>query len=658
MKANNEKGNLHNLFLFPEGETEAPGAASGKATKAKIPSSAKRAPKVKADAVNDKGTPAPSLNGESNPKTQAAETTPKAKADKKKQVDIRPPCFAVHDDFCLVNGRETCPGVWRYDVKETKEGTVLVREWVATPIHVRAITRNEQGENYGFLLEFLDDDKKWKTWSMPRRMLSGSGEDVRKALLDRGARIAPGKGGLLNRYFMKQFPKRRVTSTSRVGWTDDGETFVFPRECISSLRGKEAIFQAEMLAEADYPKKGTLEGWRRNIGQLCEGNPVLTMAVSAALAGPLLLKTDKSEGAGIHFLGDSSKGKSTALQVAASVWGNHEFMQSWNSTANGLEGIAAARNDTCLIIDEISEGNPYELGKIAYMIANGRGKSRANRIGEAKGIRRWRIVALSTGEKTLSSMLESVKIDANSGQNVRLLNIPSTGFSYGAFDCLHGFASGRELADALKQARHHDYSLVGYAFIENLLKRRSPNLPSRLKDITDELKPLVNTTIEGRAADTMALFILAGELGIEYGLLPWKPGAAMEAGKILFELWRDNQTGDGTEDKQILKNVKDFIDRHGDSRFQFRGTQPDKDFVTIRDRAGWFEMNDDNERVYLFHSSGLKEAGGGFELKRVAQALDRAGWVTKKGKGRLNLSYDFRDFKGRLYAIKPESNLD
>ncbi len=50
-----------------------------------------------------------------------------------------------------------------------------------------------------------------------------------------------------------------------------------------------------------------------------------------------------------------STGKSTVLRVASSVWGGFDYLQSWRATSNGLEGIAAAHNDSLLCLDEIGE---------------------------------------------------------------------------------------------------------------------------------------------------------------------------------------------------------------------------------------------------------------------------------------------------------------
>ena len=47
-----------------------------------------------------------------------------------------------------------------------------------------------------------------------------------------------------------------------------------------------------------------------------------------------------------------------------------------------MEGAAALFNDGLLVLDEISECNPHDVGAIIYALGNGRGKQRAGRTGQ------------------------------------------------------------------------------------------------------------------------------------------------------------------------------------------------------------------------------------------------------------------------------------
>lgn len=73
----------------------------------------------------------------------------------------------------------------------------------------------------------------------------------------------------------------------------------------------------------------------------------LGFALSCSFAGPLL-KLAGLEGGCFAFEGGSSSGKTTALKVAASVWGGEAHVRAWRTTDNGLEGLAALHNDNVL----------------------------------------------------------------------------------------------------------------------------------------------------------------------------------------------------------------------------------------------------------------------------------------------------------------------
>lgn len=98
-----------------------------------------------------------------------------------------------------------------------------------------------------------------------------------------------------------------------------------------------------------------------------------------------LLDLATEDGGGFHLLGGSSNGKTSTLKVAASVWGRPDrYTRTWRATSNALEGLASMHNDGALILDEITQIDPKEVGNAAYMLANGEGKNRSGRTGIAK----------------------------------------------------------------------------------------------------------------------------------------------------------------------------------------------------------------------------------------------------------------------------------
>ena len=91
-------------------------------------------------------------------------------------------------------------------------------------------------------------------------------------------------------------------------------------------------------------------------------------------------------------------------------------------------GTAATHCDNLLCLDEIGQASSRVVSEVAYMLANGQGKARANKDGNAKAIREWRLSFMSTGELTLADKIaEDGRGQVMAGQAVRVLDIPADG---------------------------------------------------------------------------------------------------------------------------------------------------------------------------------------------------------------------------------------
>jgi putative DNA primase/helicase len=241
-----------------------------------------------------------------------------------------------------------------------------------------------------------------------------------------------------------------VRIVERTGW--QGAAFVFPDETIGDTNGEPVLLQTVSSNRHAYRQSGTLEDWQREISRLCVGNSRLTFSVSSAFAS-MLLRIIGEENGGFHFRGHSSLGKTTLLSVASSVFGCGDlrggYVQTWRNTGNGLEAIAALYNDTLLCLDEIKQVDPREVGEIAYRVANGSGKGRADRAGLAREKQTWCLLFLSSGELSLGDHLTTIGKSPYGGEEV---DIPADTDAHGAFEALHGYPDGAAFSQALNQA--------------------------------------------------------------------------------------------------------------------------------------------------------------------------------------------------------------
>tara|TARA_R110002074_G_scaffold43516_2_gene113374 strand:- start:5751 stop:7670 length:1920 start_codon:yes stop_codon:yes gene_type:complete len=571
--------------------------------------------------------------------------------------EITRPCSLNHLDWFTLNGGRRRPGLYWHGTTTPKGDSEPepIDIWISSPLEAVAETRDEIGSGHGLILRFWDSEGRVKEWAAPMHMLKGSGEELRGELLDNGARINPKAHRLLSEWLMEQYPPARVVAATRTGWNPDNTAFVLPGRTIGDNSYR---FQSEHAAHDAYMQRGNVADWRDTVGRFCEGNTLLIIAVSCALSAPLLkLAAQKSKGAiGLHLVGDSSKGKTTALQVAASVWGSPGYVMSWRGTGNGLEATAAARNDTLLPLDEISESNPKEIGTVVYALGNGQGKQRARRTGGARESQSWRVALISSGERTLSAHMGEANQRAKAGQQARLLDIPATDRRYGLFDRLHNQESPRAFADYLKQATGQNYGHTGPAFVAALLED-DRDLKRQYAELIQADQFTGKDGLESRAASTFALIAMAGELATDYGLTGWSAGTAFTAAIEIFNAWRKHRGPGKDENSQILAGVREFIAKHGNARFESKDATETSQVT--RDRAGYYMDAPDGEgRVYLFYSHGLREAAPGFDINRILAALDQAGWIVDRESGKKSKKVRIGNDSPRLYWIRPDEGAD
>ncbi|MCF9019980.1 DUF927 domain-containing protein [Pseudomonas syringae] len=448
---------------------------------------------------------------------------------------------------------------------------------VCSPLEILARTRDDKGHNWGLLVEFDDPDGAKKRWNIPARTMTGDfGKDVLGPLVDMGLRLAGSRSGRNARNDLQSYlggfdSAQRARLVTRLGWHDNA--FLLPEQQVGihseHLHFYEAGSQLPPISEA-----GTLEQWQEQIGALCVGNHRLAFVVGVAFAGPLLHMLGHESG-GFHLYGDSSGGKTTHLQVAASIYGGPRLVRSWRSTDNALESIAAAHSDGLLVLDEIGMCDPRIIGETVYMLGNGTGKARANDRGQAgRQVQEWRLLFLSTGEKTLAQHMAEANKELKAGMEVRMLAVPADASKgLGMFDALNGFDDAAALSDALKARVAKYYGTPLTAFLTALCepdKRHawSAILRRTLEGFIAKSLPASASGQAYRAAARFGLAAAAGELATAMGITGWPDGTATTAARVCLNAWMNERGGAGNfEGDAILARLRQVIERFGESRF-------------------------------------------------------------------------------------------
>ncbi len=248
--------------------------------------------------------------------------------------------------------------------------------------------------------------------------------------------------------------------------------------------------------------RGSVEKWLETAKEVRGMSLTARILLAASFASPLLEPLNCLPFF-VHLWGvDSGTGKTVALMVAASVWGDPtigSFVKTFDGTTVGLEKTAAFLNNLPLCLDELQLAKDLK-GRTnfdVYKLAQGVGRTRGNRSGGVDLTPTWRNCILTTGESPLTGQA------AGAGAVNRVLDI----------ECRSAQAvirDGMRISSIIKR----NYGFAGRIFVEELYQ------PGVLEQVTERYRQLFQQlndmdTTEKQAMAAAAI-ILADELACRW----------------------------------------------------------------------------------------------------------------------------------------------
>lgn len=542
-------------------------------------------------------------------------------------------------------------GLHIQQVKAGEEGEQIILKRISDAFDVIGVCCNNEDDESGVFIKIRTTSGKEKSFNFPNSEIVSESMEIIKALANFGLNIVdvPKLKKALNNAFAKARANNRlVLLVNQSGWIDEAAF------CL-----KDVIIQSDkkLIHRQDVTKRftegGSLIEWQEHIAKYAKGNSRLVIALCAGFAAPLLSMMNK-QGFGLHFQGKSSLGKTTAISVANSLYGGGYC--NWRTTDNALEATAKNHNNMLLALDDIGESDSKAAGAAAYMLANGKGKARANKNGDSKSVSEWCLIFLSTGEISLSEHMSKGGVKAMAGQEVRFINIPAdAGNGNGIFENVHG-SSGAILSDKLQKSAKKYFGSPIKEYIEKLVANERDSLIRRLKINIKAHSDFISNGLKlsaqaSRVLDHFALLAAAGELSTEYGITGFNKGEAIKAAKTCFIAWLNDFGNDDYEAKQALSAVRMFIQAHELSRFEIERSELDFAQDRIINRVG-FIKEERGEKLYCFYPDIFKsEVIKGHNLKVALTSLKEGGFL-KFDEGRNQSSIRFKSAKHKVYAIK------
>jgi len=543
--------------------------------------------------------------------------------------------------------------------------------FAGSPIAVLGRTRSDAGgEGWGYLVAVRTPTAAWETQVLPARLLAGDGREMRETLADLGFVCPQDRAGrqALAEYVGYAASGQIVDVASRPGWLNDA--FVLPQEVIQPAAPERRALIDMGGRQHHFAVGGEREVWRELAG-MAQNNSRAAFAICVALAAPLLRPLNES-GNGFHLYGRSSRGKTTLLTLAGSVWGGggrDGFVRAWRMTMNGVEAILSDHNDVLLPLDELTLTSPENVREAAYLLANGQGKVRSRRDGSARPTAQWRTLVLSSGENTAANQIRSGRGRSTGGMSVRLIDVPVEYQSGSTFEDISGFADEGEFATTLNAVARCNYGYAGPEFVRHLVAET--DLRGRaggfMREAQDAMVEKTDDPQVARVARAFALVEAAGILATRYGVLPWREGAASDAVRTCFAAWRaERGSGRSEEERDALEHLRTFFALHGGARFErikvigADDDDPDSmraDQAMVRERCGYRLEEEDGTVAYcVLPEAWRSEIAQDHDPQLLIKVARERGALRMGENGRPQRKRRLPDYpRGtRVYEIVPE----
>ena len=316
-------------------------------------------------------------------------------------------------------------------------------------------------------------------------------------LADRGINLIEKDSSTMNAYLSTclqvngmDMPRRFVTEKN--GWKCDNTIFAF---------GKRGFSNGEILNIVPLRKEaynglrvcGDINTWINAVRPIIH-LPLVRLKMYAVFASPLLRLLNVQSFILDHN-GESSIGKTFTNDLAMSMIGDADTLRfNGDTTKTAAEILAEMYTDLPLYLDETGTQQSDDVLKaLIYMLANEQGRMRGHKDGGLRETGKWKTVALTTGEKPLTSH------KSFSGQQVRVIEVRG-GLSQGVIDDV------KVAADVRKENYGH--------FAELYFAKLAEYAP-RLRDMYDMTRSRYTTKDNvktNRVASSFAAMMVAGML--------------------------------------------------------------------------------------------------------------------------------------------------
>ena len=235
------------------------------------------------------------------------------------------------------------------------------------------------------------------------------------------------------------------------------------------------------------------------------------IAIYASAAAPIL-EILRLPGFVVDFSGETSGGKTTALRLAASVWGKPSdsyptAMYSWDATKVWIERVTGYIHSLPLILDETKRvRHPKMIRDVIYDFCQGQGRGRGNPDGTRR-IESWRTILISSGEGAATSFSQ------DAGTRARVLSLKGKPLGDNPI-------AGGKMSEELQVQLADTYGHLGRRIVEYLVSnhKKHDHIREVFRNSRDSYAGIAKTAVARRHAAHLATLDVAASIVHQLGV--------------------------------------------------------------------------------------------------------------------------------------------
>jgi len=429
--------------------------------------------------------------------------------------------FSYFDD-----GRELSCGYWIADRSGVRAYTPFGEQWACNfPVLITQRMYNVESHKEKVKIAYKIGNR-WKEIITDKGVISSSTKIV--SLADFGFPVTTESAknlvkylSIINDYNIDSI--ETTVSTSKFGWLED-EFIPYGMIVEFDSDGK---FKDLYDAVSEH---GDFKTWLELMLKIRKSGRYEPLIYLAASFGSILLKPLNVLPFIVNLWGDTGKGKTVALMVAASVWANPgegKYITDSVSTQVALEVRENILNNLPIMVDDLSKmrdryGDAFT--DMVYMLCGGKGKDRSNINLSLNELRTWQNICLTNIERPLTG--ESMR----GGAINRILDFEmEDGYM---FSQKLGTGTGNKVVEIISD----NYGFAGKMFVDIIRDLGFPaikNMQQEFLSIINEIAKFQGAEKEEKQTGPLSVLLTADKIATDY---IFKDGVYLDVNRCVASL--------------------------------------------------------------------------------------------------------------------------